>query len=118
MFSGDQTDMAQLLQQAQLMQQQLVQAQEELANAHVTGSAGGGLVTATVTGAGELVDLTIDPKAYDAEDDEAMATIADLVLAAVRDATAAAAELQNEQMAPLAEGFGLGGASTAGPPGA
>lgn len=106
MFSGDQPDMAQLLQQAQQMQQQL----EQLAQAEVQGSAGGGLVTATVTGAGEVVGLTIDPKAYDPDDQDAMGTIADLVLAAIRDAGRAAAELQSDSMAPLAQGLGLGDA--------
>lgn len=114
MFSGgDQPDMVQLLQQAQQMQEQLVQAQEELANAQVQGSAGGGLVTATVTGAGEVVGLTIDPKAYDPDDDDAMGTLADLVLAAIRDAGRAAAELQSDRMAPLTEGLGLGGGGSA-----
>jgi hypothetical protein len=102
--------MAQLLQQAQQMQQQLVQAQEELAAAQVQGTAGGGLVTATVTGAGEVVGLTIDPRAYDPEDDDALATLADLVLAAIRDAGRAAADLQADRMGPLTDAFGLPGA--------
>src|SRR4051794_41941354 len=76
-------DMSGFLAQAQAMQQQLVQAQQELAETEVTGSAGGDLVTATVTGAGELVGLVIKPEAVDPEDTE---TLADLVLAAVRDA--------------------------------
>ena len=58
---GGGLDMNALLQQAQQMQQQLVAAQEELARAEVTGTAGGGLVTATMTGTGELIALTIDP---------------------------------------------------------
>jgi nucleoid-associated protein EbfC len=95
--------MAELLKQAQLMQQQLAQAQEELANAKVHGSAGGGLVTATVTGAGEVVGLTIDPRAVDPEDTE---SLADLVLAAIKDANRAAAELQAQTMGPLTEGLG------------
>ena len=106
---GDQPDLAQLLQQAQQMQEQLMQAQDELAQAHVQGTAGGGLVTATVTGAGEVVGLTIDPEAYDPDEDDPMATIADLVLAAIRDGARAAAELQNNLMAPLTEGLGLEG---------
>ena len=115
MFGGDNPDMAQLLQQAQQMQQQLMDAQEELARAQVQGSAGGGLVTATVTGAGELVALSIDPKAYDADDPDALATLADLVLAAIRDAGRAAGELQSNLMSPLTEGLG-GGLSDAGLP--
>jgi DNA-binding YbaB/EbfC family protein len=104
--------MSALMAQAQQMQQQLMQAQEELATAEVAGTAGGGLVTATVTGAGELVGLTIDPQAIDPSDPEGLA---DLVLAAVRDANRAAAELQQEAMGPLAQGLGgLGGGLGAG----
>ncbi|MET8679085.1 YbaB/EbfC family nucleoid-associated protein [Streptomyces sp. NPDC004647] len=95
--------MQQLLQQAQKMQQDLAAAQQELAETPVEGSAGGGLVKATVTGAGELQGLVIDPKAVDPEDTE---TLADLVLAAVRDANNAAQELQQQKLGPLAQGLG------------
>jgi DNA-binding YbaB/EbfC family protein len=98
--------MSALMAQAQQMQQQLMQAQQELAAAEVSGTAGGGLVTATVTGAGELVGLVIDPSAVDPSDAEGLA---DLVLAAVRDANRAAAELQQQAMGPLAQGLGGGG---------
>ena len=91
--------MAQLLQQAQQMQQQLVAAQEELANTEVTGSAGGGLVTATMTGSGELTALTIAPSVVDPDDVD---TLQDLVVAAVRDASRAAAELTALTIAPAA----------------
>ncbi len=104
--------MAGLLKQAQQMQQRLAEAQEELGKATVRGTAGGGLVTATVTGAGEVVGLEIDPKAIDPSDAEGLA---DLVLAAIRDANRAARELQATTMGPLAAG--LGGAGTLGLPG-
>ena len=97
--------MAQLLQQAQQMQQQLMAAQEELARTEVTGSAGGNLVTATVTGTGELTALTIAPAAVDPDDVE---TLQDLVVAAVRDAKRAADELAAQRMGPLAGGLGGG----------
>ena len=103
---GGQPDMQQLLQQAQKMQQDLAEAQQELAETSVEGSAGGGLVKATVNGAGELQGLVIDPKAADPEDTE---TLADLVLAAVRDAGAGAQELQRQKLGPLAQGLGGGG---------
>jgi nucleoid-associated protein EbfC len=106
MFPGGQPDMSQLLQQAQQMQQQLVAAQEELAQAEVTGTAGGGLVSATMTGAGELTALTIAPSAVDPDDVE---TLQDLVVAAVRDAKRAADELAASTMGPLAGGLGGGG---------
>ncbi len=99
-------DLSQLMQQAQQMQQQLATAQEELADAEVTGSAGGGLVTATMTGTGELIALTIAPAAVDPDDVE---TLADLVVAAVRDATSNAQKLSAEKFGPLAGGLGEGG---------
>jgi len=98
--------MQQLLAAAQQMQSQLMNAQQELADAEVEGSSGGGLVTAVVNGQGELVDLTISAKAIDETDPEESAqTVADLVLAAVRDAYNSAAELQKEKMGPFAAPF-------------
>ena len=96
-------DMSGLLAQAQAMQQQLFTAQQELAEARVKGTAGGDLVTATVTGTGELVGLTIKPDAVDPDDTE---TLADLVLAAVRDATTQAQALAASKLGPLAGGIG------------
>jgi len=102
--------MQQLLAAAQQMQEQLMDAQQELADAEVEGSAGGGLVTAVVNGQGELLDLTIRPDAIDPDNPEESAqTIADLVLAAVRDANRSVMQLQQEAMNPLAAGFGAGG---------
>lgn len=108
MAAGQPPSMQQILEQAQRMQQQLMAAEEQLADAEVDGTAGGGLVTATVSGTGELLDLVIDPKAIDLDDTE---TLADLILAAVRDATNNASALAAETMGPLTEGLGgtLGG---------
>ena len=98
-----QMDMQQLFAAAQQMQEQLMNAQQALADAEVTGTAGGGLVKATVNGQGELMDLTISAAAVDPDDPEETArTIADLVLAAVRDAYRAAEDLQQQQMGPFA----------------
>jgi nucleoid-associated protein EbfC len=83
MFGEGAPDLQSLLEQAAQMQQRLESAQQELEDARVEGSAGGGLVQATVTGTGELVALRIDPQACDPNDTE---TLADLVLAAVRNA--------------------------------
>jgi DNA-binding YbaB/EbfC family protein len=114
---GGQIDMQQLLAAAQQMQDQLMNAQQELADAVVEGSAGGGLVKAKVNGQGDLVDLTISPALIEAEDPgDTAQTIADLVLAAVRDANRAAADLQAEKMGPLASGIGALG-SPGGPGG-
>ena len=65
MRPGGQPNMQQMLKQAQKMQQQIAKAQAELAEAELTGTAGGGLVTATVAGTGELQAVKIDPKAVD-----------------------------------------------------
>jgi nucleoid-associated protein EbfC len=100
---GGQPDMHQLLAQAQAMQQQVMDAQARLAEAEVTGTAGGGLVTATVSGTGELKALVIDPKAVDPDDTE---TLADLVVAAVRAANEQAQELAADIMGPFAAGLG------------
>ena len=117
MFPGGSANMQQMLQQAQKLQQQMLDAQDELGRTFVEGTAGGGLVTATVTGTGELVGLKIAPEAIDPDDPE---TLADLVLAAVRDATTNAAELQQKTMTPLTQGLGglsgLGGRGGLGGP--
>ncbi|MCK9875545.1 YbaB/EbfC family nucleoid-associated protein [Frankia sp. Ag45/Mut15] len=103
--------LGQIFQQAQQMQAALLSAQEELADARVDGSSGGGLVRATVNGGGELVDLTISREAVDPEDTE---TLADLILAAVRDATTNAHRLAAERMGSITGG--LGGPGAAGSP--
>jgi DNA-binding YbaB/EbfC family protein len=120
---GGPLNMQQLLAEAQKMQEKLISAQQELADALVQGTAGGGLVTATVNGQGELVDLSISQEAIDPGDPaETAETLADLVLAAVRDANRAVTALQQEKMGPLAEGLGgglggLGGLGELGGPG-
>jgi DNA-binding YbaB/EbfC family protein len=99
--------MQQLMKQAQKMQQQLADAQAELAVTEVDGSAGGGMVSAKVTGSGELLAITIDPRAIDPDDVE---TLQDLVVAAVRDATRRASALAADKLGPLTGGMGgLGG---------
>jgi len=97
--------MGALLKQAQQMQQALAQAQEELAGAEVTGTAGGGLVSATLTGSGDVVSLTIAPAAVDPDDVE---TLQDLVVAALRDAQRAVNELAANTMGPVTGGLGGG----------
>ncbi|MFI6324900.1 YbaB/EbfC family nucleoid-associated protein [Nonomuraea sp. NPDC050556] len=109
MNPGD-INLQQMLEQAQLMQQQFAIAQQELNDAQIEGSAGGGVVVAVVNGAGELLELKIDPSVIDADDPQDTAdTVADLVIAAVRDAVRAAADLQQEKLGPLAQGLGGGG---------
>jgi DNA-binding YbaB/EbfC family protein len=99
-------DMSGLLAQAQAMQEQLINAQQELADMQIEGSAGGGLDTATVSGANELLGLVIKPEAVDPSDTE---TLADLIVAAIRDATNKAQAVAASKLGPLAGGLGLGG---------
>jgi DNA-binding YbaB/EbfC family protein len=102
-----QMDMQRLLEAAQQMQQQLVNAQQALADSEVMGTAGGGLVMARVNGQGELLGLTISPDAIDTADAvETAETVADLVVAAIRAAGDAAQQLQAERMGPFAAAFG------------
>ena len=100
-------DMNQLLQQAQQMQAQMEQAQAELAKEIVEASAGGGLVTVKATGAGEITEIKIDPKAIDPDDPE---LLEDTVLAAVNEALRAA-----QALASRGSGGTLGGARPTGP---
>ncbi|XSS43297.1 YbaB/EbfC family nucleoid-associated protein [Propionibacteriaceae bacterium Y1685] len=93
-----------LLQQAQQMQAQLQAAQEELKQTEVKGSAGGDLVTATVNGSFELLSLDIKPEAVDADDIDGMA---DLIVAAVRDAHTNAQALASSKLGPMAGGLGI-----------
>ena len=105
-------DLQQLLAAAQQMQDHLMSAQQELADAEVEGTSGGGLVKARVNGQGEMVDLTISPAAIvTADPAETGQTVADLVLAAVNNAYRAVGELQQEKMGPLAAGLGQPGMS-------
>jgi len=103
---GGPPNMQQLMKRAQQMQQQLAEAQSKLAESQVEGSAGNGLVTATVSGGGELLSLTVKPEVVDPQDVD---TLVDLVVYAVQNAQKKASELQSSLMGPLAGGGGLPG---------
>jgi hypothetical protein len=99
------------------MQNHLATAQQRLAEAEVEGTAGGGLVKVTINGQGELIDLTIAPGVIEPGDpQETASTLADLVLAACRDAYRALGDVQEDMMAPLAGSLG-DAAAEAGLPG-
>jgi DNA-binding YbaB/EbfC family protein len=98
--------MADLQRMAQQMQQNMARVQSELEAATIDGSAGGGVVNATVTGKGELVSITIDPSAVDPADVE---MLQDLVVAAVNDALRASRELAEEKMAAVTGGLKIPG---------
>ena len=93
----------QIMRQVQQMQAAMAQAQAEIAATEVSGSAGGGMVTATVTGSGDLKSIKIDPAAVDPEDVE---MLQDLVVAAVAEARRAADALSQEKMGAITGGLG------------
>jgi nucleoid-associated protein EbfC len=98
-------DMEKLLQQVGQMQAQMKQAQDELAKETVDASAGGGMVTVTANGTGEITAIRIDPKAIDPDDPE---LLADMVLAAVNESLRSAHSLAESKLGGLAGGA-LGG---------
>jgi DNA-binding YbaB/EbfC family protein len=98
--------MANLQRMAQRMQQEMARVQAELEMATVDGSAGGGVVKATVTGKQELLGVTIDPSAVDPEDVD---MLQDLIVAAVNDALRASRELAESKMAAVTGGLQLPG---------
>jgi nucleoid-associated protein EbfC len=96
-----------LMKEAQKAQKKMQEAQERLANLSVTGSAGGGLVTATASGDGNITGVKIDPGTVDPDDVE---LLEDLVMAAVNDAQRKAKELQETEMGAAMGGMGgMGG---------
>jgi DNA-binding YbaB/EbfC family protein len=97
-------DMAKMMKAAQEMQAKMAQLQDEMERITVEGQSGAGLVRATATAKGELTGLSIDPSIFRAEDKD---VVEDLILAAVKDAQAKAAERASAEMAKLTEGLGL-----------
>ena len=91
--------MSALLAQAQQVQQQLMEAQEALANSEVHGQAGGGLVQVTMKGSGEVVGIRIDPKVVNPDDVE---TLQDLVVGALADSARQFTILAQTHLGPLA----------------
>jgi DNA-binding YbaB/EbfC family protein len=107
-------DMNALLQQAQQMQQQLEEAQADLARQTVDGTVAGGAVTVTANGVGELVGVTIRTGEFDGSDPDDLSDLSDLIVAAYRDARAKSEALAGDSLGPLAEGLGGGAGGGAG----
>jgi DNA-binding YbaB/EbfC family protein len=97
-------DMAKMMKAAQDMQGKMAQMQEDLARLTVTGESGAGLVRATCTAKGDLTSLEIDPSIFVPSEKE---VVEDLILAAIKDAQARAADLSQRELAKLTEGLGL-----------
>ncbi len=94
-----------MLKQVQQMQADMVAAQDALANTTLSATVGGGVVKATVTGDGALLEIKIDPSVVDPDDIE---TLEDLVVAAVIEATRQAKELQTQKLGAVTGGIDLG----------
>ena len=97
---------AAMMKQAQKMQQELLRMQEEQENKTYSATAGGGMVTASVNGKHELVDLKINPEAVDPDDVD---MLQDMVIAAVNEAMRAADADAANNMSRLTGGLNLGG---------
>ena len=97
---------AAMMKQAQKMQQELLRMQQEQETKTYTASAGGGMVTATVNGKHELVDMQINPEAVDPDDVE---MLQDMVIAAVNEAMRTADNEAAQNMSRLTGGLNLGG---------
>lgn len=106
MFPPGGGNMQQLLQQAQKMQQNIARIQAELEDKEVTASAGGGIITVTVTGKKRVKSIVIKPEAVDPDDVD---MLQDLVLAAVNEALGMAEELAEKEMAKATGGMNMPG---------
>jgi DNA-binding YbaB/EbfC family protein len=99
-------DINKMMQQVQQMQADMARVQDELANETVEASAGGGMVTVTATGAGEIKSISIAPEAIDPDDPE---LLADMILGAVNEALRSANDLAQSRLGGMAGGLGLPG---------
>lgn len=99
-------NMNQMMKQVKKMQEQMLKAQDELANKTVEGTAGGGVVTVTANGQKKILGVQISPEAVDPDDVE---MLQDLILAAVNDAMAKAEELAMKDMSKFTGGMNLPG---------
>ena len=106
MPGGGGMNQAAMMKQAQKMQQEMLRMQEEMENKTYSATTGGGMVTATVNGKHEVVDLKINPEAVDPDDVE---MLQDMIIAAVNEAMRAADADSAQNMSRLTGGLNLGG---------
>ena len=99
-------DINKMMKQVQQMQADMARVQDELANETVEASAGGGMVTVTATGSGEIKAIRIAPDAIDPDDPE---LLADMILGAVNEALRSANDLAQSRLGGMAGGLGLPG---------
>lgn len=103
---GGGMDMGKLMKQAQKMQEAMMKMQEDLSSQSVDGTAGGGAVTITMSGAMEVTAVKIKQEAVDPDDVE---TLEDLVLAAIKDAKSKVDALSQSQMGSITGGMKIPG---------
>ncbi|WP_141434503.1 YbaB/EbfC family nucleoid-associated protein [Bacillus sp. 03113] len=99
-------NMQNMMKQMQKMQKKMMEAQEQLGEKTVEGTAGGGMVTVVVTGHKQIVEVNIKDEVVDPEDVE---MLQDLILAATNDALKKADELSNSTMGQFTKGMNLPG---------
>ncbi|WP_108672527.1 YbaB/EbfC family nucleoid-associated protein [Peribacillus acanthi] len=99
-------NMQNMMKQMQKMQKKMAEAQEELGEKRIEGTAGGGMVSVVVSGHKEVLEVTIKPEVVDPDDIE---MLQDLVLAATNDALKKAEELTNQTMGQFTKGMNLPG---------
>ncbi len=95
-----------IMKQAQAMQEQLAKIQEQAAAKTVDGTAGGGMVTVTASGAMQVVALKIDPEVLKSGDTE---MLQDLIVAAANDALRKARDMMAEEMRTVTGGLRIPG---------
>ena len=103
---GGLANLGNVMKQAQEMQTRMQQLNEQLKTQRVTGSAGGGMVEVTLSGAGEALAVRIAPELFERNDRE---FIEDLIPTAFNDAQAKAQELRQQAMAEVTGGLNLPG---------
>lgn len=101
-------NMQQVMKQAQKMQQQLAEAQDQLSEVVVSGSAGGGMVTVTGTADGQITGVAIDGSALGLDEEDAE-MLADTVLAAINETMDRAQEVANQRISAVTGGMGMPG---------
>ncbi|OPX27026.1 MAG: YbaB/EbfC family nucleoid-associated protein [Candidatus Cloacimonas sp. 4484_143] len=106
MFPGGKKGMKDLMKQAQKMQNDLMKAQEELANKIVEGSAGGGMVKVEMNGKNQVLSLKIDPEVVDKDDVE---MLEDLIIAALNEAQDKVSKTSESEMGKLTGGMNIPG---------
>jgi DNA-binding YbaB/EbfC family protein len=102
-FGGGGGNMQQLMRQAQKLQEQMVKTQQELDEREYAAQAGGGMVSVTVSGKGELKMVSINPECLDPDDVE---MLQDMILAAVNEAVRLGQEAKEKELGRLSPGMG------------